>query len=450
MVSPFTATRSAESMDASGALPPAGDEPSEPGERTSEAPPVYHKSPQEKRDILESLSSSFLFDALGAPELATLVDAMKATEVDAGDVVIREGDTGDKFYVVDSGNLSVTLLARGEVGTLTRHNTFGELALMYDNPRAASVTAVTPCKLWALDRRTFKRVVVRSAAAAVHEKVHFLRRVEILSPLSRRDLYRLAEVLTSVTFSANQTILTQGETGSAFYIIKSGQVSVFKRDGAGAEDVEVIRLGIGSYFGEQSLIHKQARSASVRAIGTVECLAMHGEFFESLLGPIVVSWWWLRVFAAGPSGCPLAHSFFFLFLLPFLCSVCVLFWAAWRVHQPSMHKVHSRRELAEGRVRSSRNMMRQLDSMDSLSPSASRSPMSPVRRARCDVELADLDNVAVLGEGAFGVVRLVKHKVHFMACVVGVGLVGGGGALTRRCLLDWCARSPNSFTLSKS
>ena len=131
------------------------------------------------------------------------------------------------------------------------------------------------CDLWALDRPTFRQVIASTAARVVHAKVTFLQSVPILSSLPQRHLYRVAEVSSIADFSDGAFIVEQDSVGSVFYIIMSGEVEVFKREGglasptaaatsaaastpppgdgvggSGAPVVVVARLKAGSYFGE--------------------------------------------------------------------------------------------------------------------------------------------------------------------------------------------------------
>jgi cAMP-dependent protein kinase regulator len=84
-----------------------------------------------------------------------------------GVVVIRQGDVGDFFYVVEEGSFDFyikspksTSALGDKVGSVGPGGSFGELALMYNAPRAASVVSTSPAVLWALDRITFRRILM--------------------------------------------------------------------------------------------------------------------------------------------------------------------------------------------------------------------------------------------------------------------------------------------------
>jgi hypothetical protein len=102
---------------------------------------------------------NFMFKSLEERQLEVLVDAMSSVRVHAGDRVICQGDAGDMFYVVHSGEFEV-LVGPRKVMDVVNGGSFGELALMYGSPRAATVRAVSDGNLWALDRATFRCVPI--------------------------------------------------------------------------------------------------------------------------------------------------------------------------------------------------------------------------------------------------------------------------------------------------
>jgi MFS family permease len=112
-----------------------------------------------------------MFGYLPAPVLERVASRMLPVEFRAGDTVIRQGDSGEHFYVVESGQLEVTVDGQPRP-TLGPGDSFGEIAMMRDVPRTASICAVTEARLWALDRETFLAAItgsrrVEAAAARV-------------------------------------------------------------------------------------------------------------------------------------------------------------------------------------------------------------------------------------------------------------------------------------------
>jgi CRP-like cAMP-binding protein len=101
-----------------------------------------------------------LFGALPGQTLSKLADRMRRDEVAAGSVIVREGEPGDRFYVVRSGRVSI--LGR----TFGPGEAFGEIALLRDVPRTASAVAVTDVELVALERDPFVAAVTGHAPSA--------------------------------------------------------------------------------------------------------------------------------------------------------------------------------------------------------------------------------------------------------------------------------------------
>ena len=109
--------------------------------------PVYAKSDAAIQFIDNSLADNFIFASLTPEERRQLIDAMIMDTVAAGTVIIQQGDIGDFFYVVEEGHVSFSVDGN-HVGACTRGASFGELALLYNCPRAATCLANTDCRQW--------------------------------------------------------------------------------------------------------------------------------------------------------------------------------------------------------------------------------------------------------------------------------------------------------------
>lgn len=153
---------------------------------------VHSKTDEQRLRLAKAIKSIFLFRSVDPQDMTNILDAMFEVKVSPGDVVIRQGDDGDNFYVVERGKFQIyvqqddgTRQIRGEYED---NGFFGELALMYNQPRAATVVALTEGSLWAMDRNTFRRIVLKSAFKkrkeyeALFEKVSVLQCLNVSEP----------------------------------------------------------------------------------------------------------------------------------------------------------------------------------------------------------------------------------------------------------------------------
>ena len=256
-------------------------------------PEKVEKTAAELARIKNAVRANFLFQHLNEKQAQLVYDVMKRVPVKSGEVVIRQGDAGDWFYVVDSGEFTVTLSQGGKEIEIMNYTTkggtnpcFGELALMYSKPRAATVTAATDGVLWAMDRRSFRSILMRSSATSM---VRTLRSVDVLKSLSVGQLQRLQDVLTEVSFADGDYVITQGEHSETFYVIMEGKVRCTKKehpDDAAEVAAELMTLGEGQYFGERALLQAAPRAANVIASGSLKCLYISKDAFEEVLGSL--------------------------------------------------------------------------------------------------------------------------------------------------------------------
>ena len=156
---------------------------------------TYPKSDASKATIVAALrNAGFLFSALAPQELDAMAMAMQEMRLTKGDVIIKQGDTGDNFYVVESGDFDIYVNGN-KVASRGAGTSFGELALLYNSPRNATVQAANNCHVWALDRLTFRHMIASTREDHVGAIVSSLRRVSLLEPLTDEQLNRVADAV---------------------------------------------------------------------------------------------------------------------------------------------------------------------------------------------------------------------------------------------------------------
>jgi len=250
-------------------------------QKTNFEPPVYEKTSEQADRIRGMLKKSFIFETIDDKNLEILVKAMHKVELKDGEKIITEGENGDYLFVVDEGKLDCHKEGSTDVlKACSSGDIFGELALLYNAPRAASVTAKAACLLWKLDRETFGHIT--SAASEKYRKTlkEFLSKVPILSSFKPAELGQLADVMVRTKVAPDTNILTQGEEGDMFYILEEGSAIALK-DGN-----QVNSYGEGDYFGELALLNKKSglRAATIKATSEVRLLTIKRAEFKRLLG----------------------------------------------------------------------------------------------------------------------------------------------------------------------
>ncbi|EQC42032.1 AGC/PKG protein kinase [Saprolegnia diclina VS20] len=251
---------------------------------------VFPKSDASRELILKVIQQNILFNGLSLGEQNDCVDAFMCVEKPPGVEVITQGDQGDHFYVVQSGTLDILVSLKGNApikfGQMAPGMGFGELALLCNTPRAATIKSTTPVVLWALDRLVFRNICTYHESIRHEKAFQFLRQVSVFDKLSSAELTRVAAAMQWEEYSPDTVLLREGEVGDYFYLITSGEVCVSKRS-AETQDDEVLRyLTVGEHFGEMALFKDETRSATCTSTSAVQLLTLAREHFCALLGSL--------------------------------------------------------------------------------------------------------------------------------------------------------------------
>lgn len=128
------------------------------------------------------------------------------------------------LFVVEEGQLDCfKVFNKGEqpkhLKTYEPGEAFGELALLYNAPRAATITAKTDALCWELDRATFNAIVKESAQKKRDKYEDFLSTVELLSSMDDYERSKIADVIQERNFEAGAEVLKEGEDGSMFFLL---------------------------------------------------------------------------------------------------------------------------------------------------------------------------------------------------------------------------------------
>lgn len=239
---------------------------------------VATRDESSRMDLLEQVE---LFNALSEQQLLNISTAARREVYEMGDVVFRQGDVGDCFYIVESGDVSVRVDG-SEVAKLSRGDFFGERALMNNEPRAATVAAATDTSCLVLNRKTFV-----SMLGSIEEARCFagLAECPVLAPLSDGQLTDIASSMKILTYMDGDVVFREGEKGDAFYVIIDGKFTITKS----SSSAPIATLSRGQYFGELALLRNDKRAATICCASTrAKVACMTKSTFEKKIGSLEV------------------------------------------------------------------------------------------------------------------------------------------------------------------
>ncbi len=223
------------------------------------------------------------FDDLRPDEMATVLKLCAPRRVSAGQWICRENDVGDSICVIAHGQVEISCTgSEGPVtiGQLGPGEFFGEFGFFIDRKRHASVRALIETELLELSRDDIQKLIDEHARVGDVLQLFFIERVvDMLLARSRffglftpteRGLIKSKLVREKV--KDGDFMIREGERGDTMYLIQSGHVVVTTKKGD--FQVELARLNPGEFFGEIGALTGQLRTASCRAKGDVEILAL--------------------------------------------------------------------------------------------------------------------------------------------------------------------------------
>ncbi len=246
--------------------------------------------------IVKELEKNFLFAELETTQLHTLVQAFEKINVSKQEFIINQGEPGDYFYVLYQGTVVYEIDGQ-PVGTTTANHTdlnsvddspksFGELALFFAAPRAASVFAETDCILYRLDQVNFRVVAQYHGKHEDQQHVALLKTIPVIQDLDAPSLNKLVSAITVHNVAKNEVLFNKGDRITDFFIVQSGQIQATDLVWGGA-NYEDLLLGPGqsqNHFGWRALAQDEPVIANVSAVVDSTVLAVQGDIFRRVVG----------------------------------------------------------------------------------------------------------------------------------------------------------------------
>ncbi|KAK0135487.1 cGMP-dependent protein kinase 2 [Merluccius polli] len=237
-----------------------------------------------KKLLTEALNKNEYLKRLEVQQIRDMVECMYERSFQQGEYVLQQGQPGHHLFVLADGKLDVVQHSK-LLTSIAVWTTFGELAILYNCTRTASVKAMSSALTWALDREAFQNIMRRTAETRHQQYRNFLRSVSLLANLPEDKLSKIVDCLEVEYYDKGEYVIREGEEGSTFYIIAQGKVKVTQSTQAHKEPQVINSLQKGDYFGEKALISDDVRSANIIAEDNgLECLVIDRETFNQTVG----------------------------------------------------------------------------------------------------------------------------------------------------------------------
>ena len=235
---------------------------------------------------------------LSETAIARLTQLMVPQQLEAGEVLFRQGDRGTDMFIVVEGTVKVVLADEHGRELLLKETgpggVFGELALLSQQPRAATVVATAFTRLLKLTRATFLQFLNNNTTTGADSvqssyrdlsqqyKVELLKRIDWFASLPPDELALLANRLRVQKYDRHDIIFRRGDPGDAFYIIVQGWVNAFVTSQEG-DTIVLNQFGPGDSFGEMALLDNKPRSAGIMALTPLQLLSLNRAEFSAVL-----------------------------------------------------------------------------------------------------------------------------------------------------------------------
>lgn len=227
-----------------------------------------------------------LLSALSADELVELGGMLQRRELAAGTVIVRQGEAGTSMFLLAQGLVEVERdgvpLAHLRPGAF-----FGEMALLTQEPRVASVTARRPVLLFEVTRGALEDAasgaprLAEGLARAARQRLlrALLATSPLFAPLDPERREALAALFSARVFQRGDVVVTEGGAADGLYVVLSGAVRVVRQDQG--EPLLLAELGPGQVFGEISLLHQRPATATVTAVDRAVVLCLPRAAFNA-------------------------------------------------------------------------------------------------------------------------------------------------------------------------
>ena len=206
-----------------------------------------------------------------------IIKEMSLCRVKPKDIVFKQGSIGNFFYIIKEGDLDL-IIDNKKVKTLSKGNSFGELALINGASRSGTVKSINGSLLWCMERKNFKKIIDHINSQNYMENIKFINDINFFSGLSNNLKTLLSKNIIKVYFEPKDVIVKEGDLASCLYIIKEGEVECVMNG-------KLIRtLKSKDYFGEKSILLESKRTMDVIAKTKTICYGITVDYLKHMVG----------------------------------------------------------------------------------------------------------------------------------------------------------------------
>jgi CRP-like cAMP-binding protein len=206
------------------------------------------------------------------------MDNLVLFTIGANHVLFREGDVGNFFYIVRSGELTLSLPDLKQTKIISKGDTFGELALIQKIQRSGTVVSNTVTEIYCLDGSIFREIVRKINSVDQNERNFIIKFISIFKGLSSVQISGIAYSMIKCEFKDGETIIAEGDRSESLFIIREGNVSCLKNG------QEIKKLGAKDYFGESSILFQTKRSLTINSVKRTICYQITKSLLQEVLG----------------------------------------------------------------------------------------------------------------------------------------------------------------------
>eukprot|EP00347_Sterkiella_histriomuscorum_P012552 403368129 len=263
-------------------------------------PPVHPKTTEQTQRLMQILKTSFLTKNLSQFELKIIADAMYLRSFQRNDMIIRYGDQGSEYYILDTGVIEVVVYQEG-VDPKDPHLHkkvkfskflkpfvgFGEIALIYNDKRTASVRSADSCDVWVLEAKVFKHIIIKSTITRRNIELKFVEQLEIFQKIDRFNKTNLIDALESKKYNYSELVVSQGDDPEFFYIIEEGEVEMVQKTFGKDQKKTIGILTNGNHYGHLEIMNQENHSYSLKVkSNNCKVLQLNRDYFIGILDHI--------------------------------------------------------------------------------------------------------------------------------------------------------------------